>query len=354
MSGDFNRLDTKRLAKHFKLKQMVKVPTRKNVTLDLIFTNMHMYYNKPQAYPPFGLSDHNTVVLTPKTRDQNANNKKEITKRDTRKSTKVAMGRYLNSFDWNVLFTPLYTCEEMWNTFYTIVHTGLDLLMPIKKTKICSADAPWITQKLKSLILKRQKLFNTEGSDSTTFKYYRNLVNRERKRCRADYYDSKIQHLKGEQPKRWWAEVKRLSGMKAQTSDLVNQIEINDFSKLTPKEQADTINAAFLEPLEQYKLSSPLVQRDLEKSPEIPVVSEERVQKTLAGLNSHKASGPDEIPNWLLKSFSDVLAQPITQIINTSYYEQRLPTMWKTANVTPLPKTKPVQDLKSRILTESN
>lgn len=102
-------MDIKGLANHFRLKQIVRVPTRKNVTLDLILTNMHMYYNQPQAYPPFGLSDHNTVVLSPKIRDQNANNKKEIIKRDTRKSSKVAMGRYLNSFDWNVLFTPLHT-----------------------------------------------------------------------------------------------------------------------------------------------------------------------------------------------------------------------------------------------------
>lgn len=246
-------------------------------------------------------------------------------------------------------FLLLYTREEMWNTFYTIVHTGLDLLMPIKKTKVCSADAPWMTRKLKSLIQKRQRAFNTKGSYSTSFKYYRNLVNRVRKTCRAEYYNSKIQHLKGEQPKRWWAEVKRLSGMKAQTSDLVSQIDIDDFSKLTHKDQADTINAALLEPLEQYKLSTPLVYRDLEEFPEFPEVSEERVQKTLAGLNSHKASGPDEIPNWLLKDFSDVLAQPITPIINASYYEQRLPTMWKMANVTPLPKTKPVQDFKKNL-----
>ena len=36
-------------------------------------------------------------------------------------------------------------------------------------------------------------------------------------------------------------------------------------------------------------------------------------------------------------------------IINASYYEQRLPNMWKMANVTPLPKTKLVQDLNKNI-----
>ena len=92
-----------------------------------------------------------------------------------------------------------------------------------------------------------------------------------------------------------------------QTSDLVSQIDIEDFSKLSPKDQADTTITAFLEPLEQYKLSTPLVHRDLEKSPEVPVVGGDRGQKALERINSHKASDPDEIPNWLLKDFSDVV-----------------------------------------------
>ena len=33
-------------------------------------------------------------------------------------------------------------------------------------------------------------------------------------------------------------------------------------------------------------------------------------------------------------------------IINTSYREQQLPACWKMADVSPLPKKKPVKDLK--------
>jgi hypothetical protein len=39
---------------------------------------------------------------------------------------------------------------------------------------------------------------------------------------------------------------------------------------------------------------------------------------TLSRLNHNpsKAGGPDEIPNWLLKDYSELLAFPITKIIN--------------------------------------
>ena len=41
VAGDFNRLDTNTLKKHFRLKKIVKKPTRKNATLDLVLTNLH-------------------------------------------------------------------------------------------------------------------------------------------------------------------------------------------------------------------------------------------------------------------------------------------------------------------------
>ena len=35
-----------------------------------------------------------------------------------------------------------------------------------------------------------------------------------------------------------------------------------------------------------------------------------------------KASGPDGIPNWILKDYSDFLANPVTTIPNALFKEQ--------------------------------
>ena len=51
-------------------------------------------------------------------------------------------------------------------------------------------------------------------------------------------------------------------------------------------------------------------------------------------------------PSWLLKEYCDLVAYPITEILNASYAEQRLPAIWKMADVTPLPKRKPVVDIR--------
>ena len=97
---------------------------------------------------------------------------------------------------------------------------------------------------------------------------------------------------------------------------------------------------------EEYRLASALLPLPLEESPEFLDVSEDRVYRTLNSLNPAKACGPDRIPNWLLKEYAELLVVPVTRILNFSYKEQSLPCVWKLADVFPLPKKKPVKEIK--------
>ena len=55
----------------------------------------------------------------------------------------------------------------------------------------------------------------------------------------------------------------------------------------------------------------------------------------------NKAIGPDNIPPWVLKDFSHLLAAPVAAIFNSSLREGVLPKLWKSATVIPLPKKHP-------------
>ena len=167
--------------------------------------------------------------------------------------------------------------------------------MPEKQIRIHPTDAPWMAQKLKSLILSRQKAFHMHGVFSRQFKYYRNRVNRERKVCRARYYESHIKQLKGEAPRKWWSVVTQLSGMKPADVNLSDQINVEGLKTLNPQEQANIINTAFLTPLDEYRFLEPLDHLPLENLPTFLEVTEERVQQALAKLNRNKASGPDKL-----------------------------------------------------------
>ena len=340
VAGDFNRLDVNSIKKHFRLKQIVKKPTRKNATLDLAMTNLHDYYDDPCHFPPFGLSDRDTVTAGPKVKDKSRCTIKFVLKRDKRGSRKAELGRYLSDFDWPRLFSSEESSEDMLNIFNEVIHTGLDLLMPVKRVRVNTSDAPWMTQHLKLLILKRQKAFRKHGAESPQYKFYRNAVNRERKTSKANFYKTKVEHMKDENPKVWRKEVKRLGGASSRTGNVISQIQAERVEDLNQIELANVINQAFLEPMEEYRLPQALLKLTINDESSIPEVTETRIQSLLEKLNPSKACGPDKIPNWLLKEYA------VYKIINASFKEQRVPRIWKMADVSPLPKKKPVMDLK--------
>ena len=62
-----------------------------------------------------------------------------------------------------------------------------------------------------------------------------------------------------------------------------------------------------------------------------------------------KASGPDGIPNIVLKTFAFELAPVIADIYNTSLCEGYLPPLLKSAAVIPIPKKCPANDIEKDI-----
>ena len=164
--------------------------------------------------------------------------------------------------------------------------------MPFKRVRLNTKDDSWMTPELKSTIIKRQRAFHDFCPNSIQYKFYRSTVNPKRKLRKSKFYESKIQHLKDKNPKRWWNEVKRLSGSLLHSGDLRNWINVPELNDLPPEDLANSCNSALLEPLEEYRLDDPLVPIPLPKH---------QVYQLLCKLDSTKACGPDGIPNWLFK-----------------------------------------------------
>ena len=65
-------------------------------------------------------------------------------------------------------------------------------------------------------------------------------------------------------------------------------------------------------------------------------ISIQGVEKLLHNLDPNKASGPDNIPNKILKLCAKELAPAITHIFNQSLNTGILPVDWKNANISPI------------------
>ena len=240
-------------------------------------------------------------MLSPKIRCPRAtSSRRTIKRRDTRPSRKRELGRYLASINWSVIHST-ERCEDKLNLFIDLVKIGFNTIMPLQSTKLHINDAPWITTEFKELIRLRQRAF--KDGDVELFKHYRNVVNRERKCCRSRFYASRVGNLKQSKPNQWWSSVKKIAGMApaSGSQDLRSQLHVDDIEDYSLEEVSKIINNAFLEPMSNYHpLESP------------PPFEEESDDFTaflmLSKLNPSKASGPDDLPNWLLKEYAEFLA----------------------------------------------
>ena len=104
--------------------------------------------------------------------------------------------------------------------------------------------------------------------------------------------------------------------------------------KVTQLQIINTLNSQF---------SRVFTKEDLENIPEMGsdptpglgplIISEQGVSKQLCLLNPNKASGPDQIPPWFLKTFAADIALIVTNIFWDSIDSGSVPHKWKEANV---------------------
>ena len=137
---------------------------------------MHKWYKEPEILPSIGLSDHQSILLTPACQPKQPKN---INKKSIRKITSSSMkslGNFITSLDWTRRLYRLSSCQDKYDLFYNLLMLGLNTFLPKKKIKIHCRDKPWITPELKRLISGRQKAL--AAGDRDPFKRLRNIINR--------------------------------------------------------------------------------------------------------------------------------------------------------------------------------
>ncbi|KFV73825.1 RNA-directed DNA polymerase from mobile element jockey, partial [Struthio camelus australis] len=67
-----------------------------------------------------------------------------------------------------------------------------------------------------------------------------------------------------------------------------------------------------------------------------PLVKEDRVRDHLSKLDIHKSMGPDGMHPRVLRELADVIARPLSIILEGSWRTGEVPEDWKKANVTPV------------------
>lgn len=134
-------------------------------------------------------------------------------------------------------------------------------------------------------------------------------------------------------PKGIWSVVNDIRGKS--DNNYVNEI-VSLFSNCSTA--AESINCSFSNHFVESKTFPILPVNKCVRN----VCDENTVFELLRALKTDKASGSDGILPILLKESAEVLSSPLCNLINFSFERGVVPSVWKIADVCPLPKTKPV------------
>ena len=161
--GDFNDFCISDVYDSCNLNQVVKIPTRKNATLDLILTNReNKFYKDPVSLPKIGKSDHLCVLYEPIANKNIPKSKTKTTTRIFHKSAIMEFGSWLTKFNWNILLM-ISDVNQKIAYFFEIMWFMIDKFFPPIQVVVADSDKKWITKKIKCLIAERQKAHKSKN-----------------------------------------------------------------------------------------------------------------------------------------------------------------------------------------------
>lgn len=127
-----------------------------------------------------------------------------------------------------------------------------------------------------------------------------------------------------------WALIRELRGKKTSNTHIVSN----------PAETEKLLSSATDLFKSNFNHQSDCELKKIEDEPWNPMFSVSDVEKELSKLNERKAAGSDGVDTKLLRVGSPWLAKPLFCLFRSSILSRTLPSHWKLADVTPIPKCK--------------
>ena len=288
-----------------------------------------------------GTSDHGAVFWRPKPSRDITVRVHKAQKRSVRRfpeSAINAFGRWVSSHHWFTGLDSVASVDSLTESFNTDVKTAIDIRFPLKSVKIHPTDIPWMTSRIKQLILERQRVFHSNRNGR-----WKELRIRVRDKIAARekaFYSEKVSYLKNTDPRKWWSLVNRLSGKSSGASAISYEVDNKVLSGL---ELGNRLNNFFVSVTSDVPALVYLTLPAFLPAPDqLPVIRPTEVYKKLLRLSPFKACGSDAIPNRILKLFASELSEPVTTIFNRSLSSGDFPSAWRDAYISPIPKASPV------------
>ena len=252
-----------------------------------------------------------------------------------------------SKIDWRLIYetTNKFTALKYFSSQLKAV---FDTYTPFTEKRVKGKKSPWLSCEIKNSMNNRDKLLrkarkSKSVDDSAGYKRLRNYCTNLVKRAKVSFHRNLLNENTG-CPRKFWSTIKTifpLKSLKAQNqaqNHAHRQERVNNFS--------DYFKNAIVS-LKLLKMSLQNFTWRYTKTPTnrtnkkftISYISKVFIEKELRSLKRNKATGLDEPPTGLLKVCAMFISQPLCHIMNMSINTSTVPSIWKTAKVTPIFKS---------------
>ena len=313
------------------LTQIHDEPTRGNNQLDLVLTSNPSLVKSSTNIP--GISDH-AIIIT----DMDTKPHYQKTKATKRYIYSKANWDNINKDLENTATTveQMYrngeNMETLWNQLTTDLFKTLDENIPSKQIK-SNNRLPWMNHKLKKMLKKKQRLYNQAKKTKNwkNYKHFQKECKKHMKKAELDYINNTIiEGLENNNSKPFWKYIKS----RKQDNIGVSPLKLGTQLVTDGKEKAEILVKQFQSVFTTDKSDSlPTTTKQVKNTiPKLNITSK-GVAELLKKVNPGKASGPDNIPNRVLKECAEQLAPSFTCIFQLSVDSGELPVEWLNANI---------------------
>ena len=374
ISGDFNHVTLDRVLPTFK--QYVSCPTREERTLDLMYANIKDTYIS-SSLPPLGRSDHNLVHLKPCYVP--LVKRKPTTTRTVRRWSGEAYEALQGCFevtDWPAL------CEShgedidgLTECITDYINFCVDCNVPARTVTCYANNKPWITKDIKAILNEKKRAFRDGNRDEV--RRVQVVLKLAIKEAKGRYRRKLENKLQQNNTRDVWSGMRNITGFQKTGGmglegcvDRANELNLffNRFDTAAPPPQDSSAGCQtptatpppptpspyrpLVCPLTPQftptystpppcSASCPLQPEDLTPPPTVTStvsLTPALVRRQLKRLHSGKAAGPDGVLPRVLKACAHQLCGVLSLVFSLSLHLQRVPVLWKTSCLVPVPK----------------
>jgi len=259
--------------------------------------------------------------------------------------------------DWNSVL-DMKDVNEAWCSFSNMFKNVIEEVAPLKEVRLKQRNQLWFNGEVREMIRLRNqahlKFRQTKNNDDyLEFKRIRNLTQRKIQSYKRNYVLNQLEENQS-CSKKLWCNLKQLGmptksksgrssiGLKVDNSnDIVfdNKTVADKFNRFFCSIAAKLVEKLEKRPFDEDKITEFYKGKGVSPNAfilaDVPV---DKVQKQLSSLNITKSVGCDGISARFLKEAAEVIAIPLTHIINLSLKTGKVPRDFKTARVVPLYK----------------